>query len=77
MAAGSHSTRMESISASMVSLVHTVERLKQLTTVQTALPFLARTELLLSPLLPLFTAYIISLLGFNVAKNALGVYFKS
>ncbi|KAG6877360.1 3',5'-cyclic-nucleotide phosphodiesterase (PDEase) (3':5'-CNP) [Termitomyces sp. T32_za158] len=36
-----------------------------------ALPFLIRSELLLSPLLPLFTAYILSLLGFNVAKGAL------
>jgi hypothetical protein len=43
----------------------------------TALPFLVRSELLLSPLLPLFTAYIISLLGFNVAKSVLGVYFGS
>lgn len=42
-----------------------------------ALPFLIRSELLLSPLLPLFTAYIISLLGFNVAKGVLGVYFGS
>jgi len=42
-----------------------------------ALPFLIRSELLLSPLLPLFTAYIVSLLGFNVAKNVLGVYFGS
>ncbi|KAE9391721.1 UNC-50-like protein [Gymnopus androsaceus JB14] len=40
-----------------------------------ALPFLIRSELLLSPLLPLFTAYIISLLGFNVAKYVLAVYF--
>ncbi|KAG5353426.1 hypothetical protein C0989_006944 [Termitomyces sp. Mn162] len=42
-----------------------------------ALPFLIRSELLLSPLLPLFTAYIISLLGFNVAKGVLDVYFGS
>lgn len=42
-----------------------------------ALPFLVRSELLLSPLLPLFTAYIISLLGFNVAKHVLAVYFGS
>ncbi|KAI0674652.1 UNC-50-like protein [Trametes maxima] len=41
------------------------------------LPFLVRTELLLAPLLPLFTGYIISLLGFNVAKNVLAVYFGS
>lgn len=42
-----------------------------------ALPFLVRSELLLSPLLPLFTAYIISLLGFNVAEHVLGAYFRS
>ncbi|KAF9005277.1 UNC-50 [Hymenopellis radicata] len=42
-----------------------------------ALPFLVRSELLLSPLLPLFTAYIISLLGFNVAKHVLPAYFGS
>ncbi|KAF6757639.1 UNC-50 [Ephemerocybe angulata] len=41
-----------------------------------ALPFLIRTQLLLSPLLPLFTAYVVSLLGFNVAKHALAVYFR-
>jgi len=41
----------------------------------TALPFLVRSELLLSPLLPLFTAYILSLLGFNVAKHVLFAYF--
>ncbi|KAI5117752.1 hypothetical protein M0805_000596 [Coniferiporia weirii] len=40
-----------------------------------ALPFLVRTELLLSPLLPLFAAYIVSLLGFNVAKHVLALYF--
>ncbi|KAG2003502.1 hypothetical protein CC2G_004103 [Coprinopsis cinerea AmutBmut pab1-1] len=40
-----------------------------------ALPFLVRTELLLSPLLPLFTAYVVSLLGFNVAKHVLAIYF--
>lgn len=40
-----------------------------------ALPFLVRSELLLSPLLPLFTAYIVSLLGFNVAKHVLNAYF--
>ncbi|KDN35502.1 hypothetical protein RSAG8_11540, partial [Rhizoctonia solani AG-8 WAC10335] len=42
-----------------------------------ALPFLIRTELLLFPLLPLFAAYAVSLLGFNVAKWALQVYFGS
>lgn len=40
-----------------------------------SLPFLIRTELLLFPLLPLFCSYIVSLLGFNVAKTFLGVYF--
>ncbi|KAF9788145.1 UNC-50 [Thelephora terrestris] len=42
-----------------------------------ALPFLIRTELLLSPLLPLFTGYILTLLGFNVAKHVLEAYFGS
>ncbi|KAF4616936.1 hypothetical protein D9613_008704 [Agrocybe pediades] len=41
-----------------------------------ALPFLVRSELLLSPLLPLFTAYIVSLLGFNVAQHVLPAYFR-
>ncbi|KIM42215.1 hypothetical protein M413DRAFT_444663 [Hebeloma cylindrosporum] len=41
-----------------------------------ALPFLARSELLLAPLLPLFTAYIVSLLGFNVAQHVLRSYFR-
>ena len=40
-----------------------------------ALPFLVRTELLLAPLLPLFAAYVVSLLGFNVAKHVLPAYF--
>ncbi|QRV81663.1 UNC-50 family protein [Ceratobasidium sp. AG-Ba] len=38
-----------------------------------ALPFLIRTELLLFPLLPLFAAYAVSLLGFNVARWALQI----
>lgn len=42
-----------------------------------ALPFLVRSELLLAPLLPLFTAYIISLVGFNVAQYVLPLYFGS
>ncbi|CEL62791.1 Protein unc-50 homolog OS=Homo sapiens GN=UNC50 PE=1 SV=2 [Rhizoctonia solani AG-1 IB] len=42
-----------------------------------ALPFLIRTELLLFPLLPLFAAYAVSLLGFNIARWALQVYFGS
>ena len=46
-----------------------------LTHLSTALPFLIRTELLLSPLLPLFTGYILTLLGFNVAKHVLEAYF--
>ncbi|KZV87010.1 UNC-50 protein [Exidia glandulosa HHB12029] len=40
-----------------------------------ALPFLVRTEALLFPLLPIFIAYVFSLLGFNIAKQVLGVYF--
>lgn len=43
----------------------------------TALPFLIRSELLLAPLLPLFTGYILTLLGFNVSKHALEIYFGS
>jgi len=42
-----------------------------------ALPFLIRSELLLAPLLPLFAGYIVSLLGFNVAKHVLPLYFGS
>lgn len=42
-----------------------------------ALPFLIRSELLLAPLLLLFAAYVVSLLGFNVAKHVLPVYFGS
>lgn len=42
-----------------------------------ALPFLARTTLLLAPLLPLGAAYVVSLLGFNVARWVVGVYFGS
>ncbi|KAK8847424.1 hypothetical protein IAR55_005282 [Kwoniella newhampshirensis] len=40
-----------------------------------ALPFVARSELLLSPLLPIFGGYLLSLLGFNTAKHALELYF--
>ncbi|WVQ83237.1 hypothetical protein IAT38_005376 [Cryptococcus sp. DSM 104549] len=40
-----------------------------------ALPFVARSELLLSPLLPVFGGYLLSLLGFNIAKHALELYF--
>lgn len=42
-----------------------------------ALPFLIRAEILLSPLLPLFAGYIVSLLGFNVASYVLRAYFLS
>ncbi|GBE89167.1 Protein GMH1 homolog [Sparassis crispa] len=42
-----------------------------------ALPFLAHSQLLLAPLLPLFTGYIVSLLGFNIAKHVLPIYFGS
>ncbi|WRT64750.1 uncharacterized protein IL334_001684 [Kwoniella shivajii] len=40
-----------------------------------ALPFVARSEILLSPLLPIFGGYLLSLLGFNIAKHALEAYF--
>ncbi|WVR04649.1 hypothetical protein IAU60_001660 [Kwoniella sp. DSM 27419] len=40
-----------------------------------ALPFVARSELFLSPLLPLFGGYLLSLLGFNIARHALEAYF--
>jgi len=40
-----------------------------------ALPFLIRSELLLFPLLPLFAGYVVSLLGFNIAKRVLALYF--
>ncbi|KAI6001604.1 UNC-50 [Pisolithus orientalis] len=42
-----------------------------------ALPFLIRAEILLSPLLPLFASYVVSLLGFNVASHVLQAYFTS
>ncbi|KIJ63056.1 hypothetical protein HYDPIDRAFT_113586 [Hydnomerulius pinastri MD-312] len=42
-----------------------------------ALPFLIRAEILLSPLLPLFASYVVSLLGFNIANHVLQVYFAS
>lgn len=48
-----------------------------LTALGLALPFLVRTEILLAPLLPLFTGYILSLLGFNIAKHVLPMYFGS
>lgn len=40
-----------------------------------ALPFLIRSELLLFPIVILFAFYVVSLLGFNVAKGVLGLYF--
>lgn len=57
-------------------LFYTCRRLAKYLLV-TALPFLIRTELLLFPLLPLFAAYAVSLLGFNVTRWALQVYFGS
>jgi len=66
------STHMVSILVSVVSQAASANISVNETT---ALPFLVRSELLLSPLLPLFTAYILSLLGFNVAKHVLFVYF--
>jgi hypothetical protein len=42
-----------------------------------ALPFLIRSEILLAPLLPLFASYVVSLLGFHVAKHVLKAYFGS
>ncbi|CDO71142.1 hypothetical protein BN946_scf184845.g12 [Trametes cinnabarina] len=39
--------------------------------------YLGLNKLLLAPLLPLFTGYIISLLGFNVAQHVLPLYFGS
>ncbi|KAF9259136.1 UNC-50-like protein [Marasmius fiardii PR-910] len=42
-----------------------------------ALPFLTHSQLLLSPLLPLFTAYVISLIGFPIARPVLSWYFAS
>jgi len=40
-----------------------------------ALPFLARTEVILLPLIPILTGFIASLLGVNVARRALIMYF--
>lgn len=40
-----------------------------------ALPFVARSELFLAPLLPLFGGYLLSLLGFNIVRTALELYF--
>ncbi|SCV70039.1 BQ2448_1433 [Microbotryum intermedium] len=40
-----------------------------------ALPFLIRSELLLFPVAVFFAFYVVSLLGFNVAKSVLGAMF--
>ncbi|EKD00931.1 transport-related protein [Trichosporon asahii var. asahii CBS 8904] len=40
-----------------------------------ALPFVARAELFLAPLLPLVVGWVLSLLGLNVARWALETYF--
>lgn len=40
-----------------------------------ALPFLIRSELLLFPIVVIFIGWVISLLGFNVARSVLGLYF--
>lgn len=40
-----------------------------------ALPFVARAELFLAPLLPLGVGWVLSLLGLNVARAALEAYF--
>lgn len=69
----SPNTHMEFISGLVVSNCISDENC--LPKWKTALPFLIRSELLLTPLLPLFTAYILSLLGFNVAKHVLSAYF--
>ncbi|KAK1216103.1 hypothetical protein PQX77_021281 [Marasmius sp. AFHP31] len=42
-----------------------------------ALPFLTHSELLLTPLLPLLIGYVVSLLGFPIARHVLGWYFGS
>ncbi|KAL7414981.1 UNC-50 family-domain-containing protein [Mrakia frigida] len=41
-----------------------------------ALPFIIRSELLLTPLLPVFVGYVLSLLGFNMSKTVLEAYFS-
>ncbi|KAL7419990.1 hypothetical protein Q5752_004953 [Cryptotrichosporon argae] len=40
-----------------------------------ALPFVARSQVVLAALLPTFGGYLLSLLGFNVARHALELYF--
>ncbi|GFZ47725.1 hypothetical protein JCM24511_05472 [Saitozyma sp. JCM 24511] len=40
-----------------------------------ALPFVARSEFLLAPLLPIVGGYLLSLLGFNMPRHALELYF--
>lgn len=41
-----------------------------------ALPFLIRSELLLFPVVVFFCLWVVSLLGFNVAKSVLSMYFR-
>jgi hypothetical protein len=67
-------TSMGCTLAVMVSLLATNNTV--ILIIPLALPFLVRTELLLAPLLPLLTAYILSLLGFNVAQHVLAAYFR-
>ncbi|EJT99298.1 UNC-50-like protein [Dacryopinax primogenitus] len=40
-----------------------------------ALPFLIRTEVILLPLIPILTGFVASLLGYNIARKALTLYF--
>ncbi|TYJ56894.1 hypothetical protein B9479_002339 [Cryptococcus floricola] len=40
-----------------------------------ALPFVARSQIMLAPLLPVFVGYLLSLLGYNMGKHALELYF--
>ncbi|KAK1921594.1 transport-related protein [Papiliotrema laurentii] len=40
-----------------------------------ALPFVARSEILIAPILPIIVGWLLSLLGFNVARHALELYF--
>ena len=41
-----------------------------------SLPFLIRSELLLFPIVILFAGWIVSLLGLNVARVVLNIYFR-
>lgn len=42
----------------------------------TALPFLVRSRLMLFPLLPFLISYVVSLLGFNISRYVLALYFE-